>query len=178
MSRYLNSSFLLCTVIASLLSTQPPSAYAGELPARSGIFSIRLESDKMLYRTGEPISVRVTVRNNTGSYYAIYMMPLCALCNLQVLNSQGLPVQSSGRRCAFSWGSNNIGEFPAHKSSVEEWMNIKSWGYDFDKPGNYTITATPTIVAFERTQNRASSGPSFITSAEDKSNSVHIQIVK
>lgn len=71
-----------------------------------------------------------------------------------------------------------MGEFTAHKSMVQGWTDIKGWGYDLDTPGYYSVTATPRIVAFERIQNGAGSGPTFIASPEDISNSIRLQIVK
>jgi hypothetical protein len=80
-------------------------------------------------------------------------------------------------------------EFPAGKALDEypdprdswkpkEWFDIRCWGYDLDHPGDYTITAIPTVGAFQRLPNGKSEGQEFVTSPLDISNSVRLKVIK
>ncbi len=83
------------------------SAAAG-LPVHAGIFVVRLESDKAVYRLGEPIRLRVTVRNNTPRRYAVMWMQVWGLCDLTVLNSEGQSLSSTGNRGGFVSGAQTL----------------------------------------------------------------------
>jgi hypothetical protein len=188
MSRYLRCRFLLFAALAFLLSPQLTIVFAAQAPVRGGIFSIRLESNKAVYRLGERIELRVTLRNNTAQPYAIIgAPPPYGLCDLLILNSRRQPLSSKGSQpyreisigaWEFPPGKSTVAVFsdPASKWSVREWADIKYWGYDLNQPGHYTIFALPTVEAFEKLKHGA--GPSFITSTADKSNAVHIEILR
>ena len=128
----------------------------------AGIFVVRLESDKAVYRLGEPNWLRVTVRNNTPRRYAVMWMQVWGLCDLTVLNSEGQSLSSTGNRGGFVWGRrrcrvlsrrgyrcgfSGFSGSPAQKRAYE-WANLNI-GIRLNRPGEYTITALPTLGAWE-----------------------------
>ncbi len=183
---------LLLSAIALSLSLCPfMHSAAAALPVRAGIFVVRLESDKAVYQLGEPIRLRVTIRNNTPKRYAVMWMQVWGLCGLTILNSEGQSLSSTGNRGGFVSGGADVVVFspgetivagfpdPQRRNALSEWANLKYWGYDLNRPGEYTITALPTLGAWEVRNNQGSGAPEFITSAaSDKSNAVHIAVVK
>jgi hypothetical protein len=111
------------------------------------------------------------------------------LCDLRILNGEGQSLASKGNRGGFVSGGADVVVFSPGEAIVadslvpgtnalSEWANLKYWGYDLNRPGEYTITALPTLGAWEVRGNQGAGAPEFITSAaSDKSNAVHIKIV-
>jgi hypothetical protein len=163
--------------------------FNGDGPALSGIFSIRIESNKPVYRMGERIELRTTLINNTPKNLGVVPGPPYMLSDLIILNGQGHPIPSSGKRCCVRAGG-AMREFhgekaitleyndPENRNEVSEWADIRYWGYDLRRPGGYTITAIPTLRAFGRSEDMRSIGPEFVTSDLDKSNNLHITILR
>jgi hypothetical protein len=158
-----------------------------KLSVRSGIFTIRIEASKAVYRLGEPIRVRISLHNNTGEHYAVQAVPPWGLCKLVVLNSQAAFLPSKGQY-PYRWSMIDISEYPPGRtatiefsnpqntSDFIEWVNIAYWGYVIKEPGNYTLLAVPNVRAFPRTG--PGKGEYFVTSETDKSDAVHIQVVR
>lgn len=194
MSRHLIRRLLLSAIALSLSLCPFMHSAAAGLPVHAGIFVVRLESDKAVYQLGEPIRLRVTVRNNTSRRYAVMWMQVWGLCDLTILNSEGQSLSSTGNRGGFVSGGADVVVFPPgeaivadfldfldpqRRNALSEWANLKYWGYDLNRPGEYTITALPTLGAWEVRGNQGSGAPEFITSAaSDKSNAVHITVVE
>ena len=190
MSRHLIRRLLLSAIALSLSLCPFMHSAAAGLPVHAGIFVVRLESDKAVYQLGEPIRLRVTVRNNTPRRYAVMWMQVWGLCDLRILNGEGQSLASKGNRGGFVSGGADVVVFSPGEAIVadslvpgtnalSEWANLKYWGYDLNRPGEYTITALPTLGAWEVRGNQGSGAPEFITSAaSDKSNAVHITVVE
>ena len=96
MSRHLIRRLLLSAIALSLSLCPFMHSAAAGLPVHAGIFVVRLESDKAVYQLGEPIRLRVTVRNNTSRRYAVMWMQVWGLCDLTILNSEGQSLSSTG----------------------------------------------------------------------------------
>jgi hypothetical protein len=157
---------------------------------RSGIFELRLEPERAVYRIGDPIRLRVTLFNRTQQDYFAFSYPPYDLSKLRILSDDGhLLAQRSipGFAMARSTSMPSLLEFPAGKALDEypdprdswkpkEWF--RCWGYDLDHPGDYTITAIPTVGAFQRLPNGKSEGQEFVTSPLDISNSVRLKVIK
>jgi TonB family protein len=161
----------------------------GDQPALSGVFSIRIESNKPVYRMGERIELRTTLIGNTPRNYAAFGGPPYLLSDLIVFDGRRRQLLSSGKRCCATWSSANMLEFrgektiilqyndPENEDSVSEWADIKYWAYDLNRPGDYSVTAVPTFRAFERGDDLRSVGPQFAASRADTSNTLHIAIL-
>jgi len=186
---YFLRSLLVCASLALLLTALPIVNSADEFPLRAGIFRTRLQSDKTLYRIGEPIKLRLTVTNITARPYGAMWLPEFANFKLIVANSQGRTLTSKGTRVGYNVSYGDIAQFPPGKTlvskfvnpeagnkSLSEWAPIEYWGYDLGEPGDYTITALPSFGAFEVIDNGKSTGSEFSISPADKSNVVHITI--
>jgi hypothetical protein len=185
---------LLCASIALFLAALP-SAVSSEqeaakvvLPVRAGIISIRLESNKAIYRRGEAIELRVTLVNHTSKYYAVpEMLTPWMLCRLSIRNGQGRPVRVSLRNNHLFIGNGAITDtlppnrsvpvtFWAGPTGFQAWTDINYWGYELSRPGDYTIVGSPAIDALERIGDRL--GNRFLVSPTETSNTVHIKILK
>jgi hypothetical protein len=169
------------------------TASAGEEPSvRSGVFAIRLECDKAVYKVGEQVNLRITLTNKSRHPFAIFMEPPWGLVKLDILDGEHRPVPQSSELVGrgLLTATNYVREFPPGKVMVQgyldppsslgtyyEWVDLKLWRYDLKDPGDYTISATPTFAAFERAQDGHIVGPMFTPSA-DMSNSVHIKVAQ
>jgi hypothetical protein len=168
---------------AALQGLPAPATTIEQYPTRAGVFSIRLASNKSVYRVGERIELRVTIRNNTAQRYGVEWAPPYGLSRLQILDYAGRPVASKGawgfmllrpEALHFSPGEALVVPFPdpEYNGDIREWAAIKYWGYELTRPGKYTIVAFATFQAF------GEPGPEFASSAtKDKSNAVHITII-
>ena len=184
-------SLILCAAIAVSLSAPPLVNSAAGFPVRTGIFRTQLESDKAVYRAGQPIRLRIIFINNTDHYFNYRWMPVWGLCGLIVDDEQGHLLVSKGNRGGFV-SSGMAAQFRPREIKVadfydpetkdnplSQWVRLDYWGYDLNNPGVYTIMAFPTIAAWESySQYSQKGGPEFLTSSADKSNAVHIMIVK
>jgi hypothetical protein len=183
---------LLAALVPVLLAASS-TVYAREepFPTRAGVFGLRIESNKTAYRLGEPIRLRVTLRNNTDEHLAVIGAPPAGLCDLRILDGRGRPLPRVGARQT-KLPRDGVGaiDFPARKSmvlwwadpakhlAIEQWVDVASWGYDIDRPGSYTITAFPTLDAFVRSEQNSGIGASFTTSQGDASNRLRISVEK
>jgi hypothetical protein len=180
---------LLCAGAALFLLALPAAVFSEQsatnaaLPVRSGIISIRLESNKTVYRLGEPIELRVTLVNHTAQEYIIGMVPAWSLCRLSVRNEKGQALRPTLRNMYGVTGGDFTYVLPAHGtvsptfSAPGAWADIKYWLYDLDKPGTYVIVGSPTeFSAYEVSGHHL--GSRFVVSPAASSNTVHIKIVE
>jgi len=112
------------------------------------VMSVRLETDRSVYTSGEPLRVRFVVTNLTGS-----PLDYLAMCSPFVLSavSNGVGTTSNRRPCAMVIsmmprdrippGTTTIGwgyPYPYHDQS---WPKLDLWGLHLTDPGEYEITA-------------------------------------
>lgn len=180
------TAFVVSCVTA--LATYASIAIPQELPTHSGIFGIRLETSKKIYRVGEPVEVRISVHNETSDVYEADSVPPWGLCDLTILSSggQALPaadVSRAVRRSSIAireylpGSTHSIGyDTPEAPGIFHDWADISHWGYDIKEPGEYTIAAIPEVRGFARTG--PNKGAYFISSSSDKSATVRIKVVK
>jgi len=178
---------LLCAGIVVLLSPLPQRASAEQppaLPVRAGVIGIRLESNKAVYRVGEPIRLRVTLVNYTREQFWIGLSPPWMVCRLSISPPQPVRVMRNslaieGGDAGYSLhpgGSVTAISWPGASDPPEAWTNIKYWSYDLDKPGDYVIVGYPTVDAEELRGDHL--GKPFAVSRKETSNTLHIKIVK
>ncbi|HEY1883529.1 MAG TPA: hypothetical protein VGG51_10865 [Candidatus Cybelea sp.] len=178
---------LVCSLIASaLLLPVAAAAQVKELnfPVRPNAIAVRLESDKPVYRVGEPIELRLILINRT-SQAIIYANapPPYAVSKLTVVNAAGNTVPTTaphGPQYGFE-SSMDPTELEPGKPFVMEysdaetngatgdWVDIKHWNYDIG-PGTYRITASIEIGAFGK------NAAQFTAAA--RSNEVKITVLK
>jgi hypothetical protein len=112
------------------------------------VMSVRLETDRAAYTSGEPVRVRFVVTNLTGS-----PLDYLAMCSPFVLSavSDGAVRTSNRRPCAtvisrmprdrIPLGTTTIGwgyPYPYHDQS---WPKLDLWGLHLTDPGEYEMTA-------------------------------------
>jgi hypothetical protein len=183
MLRYVQCS-LICGAFVISQPAQASRVSYEQSPMGAGTLRITLESSKAVYILGERITLRLTVHNETGLHIGVMGAPPYGLCRLFVLNAQGQRMPSTGEwgyrtglvAWEFSPGQVQVARFsdPESKWSIQEWADIKYWGYKLNKPGAYTIFSVPTIEAFARANNGMIGHQTIPES--NKSNEVHIQV--
>jgi hypothetical protein len=150
---------------------------------------MRLDSDQSSYRSGQVIRIGVTITNVSPKTYAALFMPSFALSSLAVVDGQRRLMQPSGNRGGAIVGYGDITVFSPGKSmaavdpqngdtSSTPWTDIKKWGYDLSHPGDYAITGSLSMSFYELNDNLKSAGPGFLTSPEDRSNTIHIRVAE
>ena len=170
------------------LSTQALTAQPLSVPVAHDVISARLESNKPVYRVGQPIMLRLTLINRTTHDIFFFPGAPYTISDLKVFNAEGTLVPSLGAQheiCAAGCGGHPytvkldpgkpvIVEFNDREShwALREWADIRRWGYDLRTAGSYSLVAFPKVTAL-------SVGTSeFTTLPADKSNKIHITIVK
>jgi hypothetical protein len=146
-------------VLASILTTSSTSALQTD---RNGIFSTQLETDKSVYTLGEPVEVRLTIRNISGGQYGIDQWQPWVLGSLTIFDSheQRVPVSVLPRSRAERSGGLAAAWFlaPGESQTVlyyqlgdhapHEWAPIQYWGYRLEKPGTYKLAMTMSLHAW------------------------------
>lgn len=174
----------MCAAAAPPLSAPARDVSVPDISVRTGIITARLESDRSVYHVGEPIKLRLTLIN--GAAQKIFIGPLAPyeLSNLQVFNAEGQALSPSvgGGPCicqgrpytvALNPGEPLIVSYDRYgNGAYRDWADLKDWGYVLRQPGSYALIASLQLVAFGIKM------PEFRTSPTDKSNTVHITIIK
>jgi hypothetical protein len=113
---------------------------------------VRIGADKATYRPGEPIKVRLTLRNVSAEAVRFGVDVPREYVNLRVTDSDGrelvkdkklfrqLSTSSKGRERTLKGGGELV-----LKWEDNEWMSLQDWGYRISKPGRYTITGAPYV---------------------------------
>lgn len=158
---------------------------------RNGIFSMQIDTDKPVYRSGDDIKIRITIRNDTGQEYGLHVKAPWLLCDLSVVDMYGRIVQTTlPRQIEPHGGGADVVDFDAGRSYVpgyylggdyingtnefkrHDWTSVTSWGYELSYPGVYRIAA----IAQLRGLTRPDESESFFTVTA--SNAVQIKIVR
>ncbi len=159
-------------------------AAGAAVPARSGLFSVRLESDQTVYRPGQPIELRITLTDKASQAFQTEAGPPFSLTSLIVRDAEGRTLHSLGSSgfsqlnimpYTFSPQKPILLEYPDPKGNgrVTAWANIRRWGYDLTQPGTYYITAYPHFAAAPV----GATGDQFLTPSSDLSNRIRITIL-
>lgn len=176
----------LALALLGATATPNPADVYGWRPTRGGIFGVRLESNKSVFRAGEPIELRVTLINRTLEHYAAGWSPPYPACNIVVRDGRGRIVTPAAnfspavlRPVTFDFPPRKrvvVTYLDPHGHGLREWISLERWGYALRTPGAYTLIGYPTVNAFEITGG--TNGAGFIPSASDTSNSLRITIVR
>lgn len=119
-------------------------------PVRGKAFSIAIETNKFVYEQGDPIEIRLTVKNTSSQELHFDRQPPSFLTELVVTDEEGRRLPSNGRRgarlqmvgYALAPGASLSPEyFPPDGSPPSPWQNIEDWGYQLTHTGKYRIVA-------------------------------------
>lgn len=184
MLRFLFSSFIL-VAIAVPLAVRPASYI---FPTRARIIEIKITSDRSVYNIGDSIKLRLTLINRSAQeLYVPGNPPPYEITKLQVLDERGHALLPTEKSTTFltRLGKPRVTPLPPYKLVVlqfddpdhnwqlNEWADIRHWGYKIKRPGNYTIFASPSLTAFSTNIDRE-----FRTSPADKSNTLRIIVLR
>jgi hypothetical protein len=181
------SIFFATLLIASLVAAEAERTSADQ-PQVGSIFSLQLETDKTVYRAGEAIAVRLSIRNTTGSEYGVRIMPPWLLSNLLILDAreQTVPPSVTPSHPGFRGDAKAWGLMPGklevpgyyaldNTATFHEWTPIAFWGYQLVRPGFYTIVAIPYLLDAWAITSR---GPEYLKGpSAPRSAPVRIQVV-
>lgn len=163
---------------------RPVAAVERQLPL--GRLAVEIESDKSAYQVGEPIKIRISIKNTSAEDYSLSAVPPWAFCSLTVLDANNQPVPNSGLR--FGWRITTPGKTYRSRSTQAVgfddpysnsqrfvyWAPLSIWGYSLNKAGAYTIIATAKFTA-----TMAVGPQSFQQFAvTEKSNGVRIKVLQ
>jgi hypothetical protein len=116
------------------------------------VVRVRIEADKATYEVGEPIKVRLTLRNVSSEAIAFRSSVPRLYVSLHVTDEGNRALDVDQRLInqfpSGHWGRESYlkgGEERVLKWEDSEWMNLQDWGYRISNPGRYTITGTPYV---------------------------------
>jgi hypothetical protein len=125
--------------------TSRPNAHTAPAPTQTPTFQIRLQPDRPAYVLGQPIFLRLTMRNVTSEPIDRETGWAGEMASIIMLDGQGVPVDPPVR------GANNgrgemVGPFPPRTTLVlgylsGDWVDLHQWGYDILSTGTYTLAA-------------------------------------
>jgi hypothetical protein len=139
---------LVATIVAAPVSAK----------SSNGLF-LQVETDKATYRLGEPVQVRITIRNDSATEYDVLAVAPWVLSDLVVFDATtGQKVSASITPTHPGFASRvSAWDLTPGKSVITEyrtlgdltmwhkWSPIAFWGYGLSVPGSYTIGAVPAL---------------------------------
>lgn len=171
-------SFLLALMCMLCASARQANAVE-----RRGVFIVGLETDRGTYALGQPIKLRFTIRNVTGSQIMATTNVPWAMFSLSIVDSKNQMLSTSGTegyrispayQRRYPPGAKVTLQYTDPSTNLtSEWVPVSFWGYNFAAPGKYFITAIPRLLGISQ-----DAGPQqwFTTSSDDHSNTVPITI--
>jgi hypothetical protein len=105
---------------------------------------VKLESQRPTYKIGDPILLRITIRNTSGQVVRMLNGTHTNLASIRVLDAKGHEVKRArsaeiggigGPLLLLRPGATRILKAPNN----EEWLSLRDWGYDIRVPGEYRI---------------------------------------
>jgi hypothetical protein len=150
-SRDMRRSLFRCIIYAAIVLPLPSRGSTVQAPDQPTI-SIRLQTDRPAYVTGETMRVRFVVTNATGSpvEYDSETTPVV----LKIIDGQGKPLHSTSDghgpyvfrvsigRVALSPGSTTLTTNDWQRGRVwRQWWDVRIFGYHLSWPGKYTMVA-------------------------------------
>lgn len=182
MLRHLGCSLISVAVLLPLAAGAQVKQQS--FPVRSNVISVQLESDKPVYRVGEPIRLRLRLTNLTSQEMYLPDTSPYDVGRLAILDASGIPVplstehftqygyESDARTTRLDPRKSVVMQYndPTRSGAIRDWADIRQWEYKLTQPGNYTITASVKLGAFGEHE------PEFVTTA--RSNEVKITVLK
>lgn len=188
----MSQTLLYSLMVAAMLLAQParsatpqPPIAPSEPPNRAGIIAVRIATDRATYGIGDHIKLRITLINRGAQELNVDRLPPYALTEVEVVDAQGRTVAPNASPDCDGCVTRAIGLplppgepvvvgffDPDNHWAPAEWANIRHWGYQIKQSGHYTIWVVPYLRAIGTGVDQ------FLTSPADKSNAVHITVVR
>jgi hypothetical protein len=110
---------------------------------------MRIEVRQAVYRMGDSINIRVTLRNTSGDELTYAGLPASDLAQLVIHDPAGIKIKQNilSRSGAIGLLS-TLGpgaEITLRSEAGSEWINLRDWGYDVRAPGHYLIEGIPRV---------------------------------
>jgi hypothetical protein len=122
---------------------------ASSLPAQDSAndLAVSIEASRALYKTGEPVQVRVTLRNPTSQTISFYNQPPAQAVSLRIIDPSGRQVKPVGSPTQFMFGSTHMIRLkPGQEVTLiyrgKEWSDLREWGYDLQALGRYRMAGS------------------------------------
>jgi hypothetical protein len=151
------------------------------------LIRLTMETNAQVYRLGEPIKVRIKIRNTSRYDLLIFGGSPWFEAALRVTDAAGTAVPQSHNHVDDNFHYLNNWDLAPGTSIVlqwkgQEWSDIRNFGFELTTPGDFAISAVP-IVGGRYPESLDSSdnpvvGPNRFAAGElsGRSNVVHIRI--
>jgi hypothetical protein len=159
-------------VLVLALLAQVPALYAQKNNAslaRLEDIELDLELRQAEYKAGDPIEVRLTLRNKTDHMVLVPAVTHTTLAPLRVIDANGrelrpgpagIIAEARGYAGIEAWQSVTL------ENDGGEWLDLRDWGYDVRTPGTYTVfTSTAPIEEMSDKRIRSNQATFTITGA-------------
>jgi len=142
--------FLIATL--AMTTMQVTSADQGQQwVTRNDVVSVVLQLDRANYNVGDPIKLRVGMKNTSGSVIEVFNGSPWVEAAIVVRGADDNVISPSGAPDFVTYhglqggGARKIlpGQTLTFDWQLSEWADVSHWGYKLDKPGKYSISAIP-----------------------------------
>jgi hypothetical protein len=145
----LTGAMIAATVL--LVNSSPGFGLAQSAPPTprvvQGAIALSIVTDKARYGIGEPILLKVAMKNGTGNNYAIVSRYVTEMVALTIRDTSGQVILRQAPPQSPGYPTMPVAvDFPRGASQTligvnqQEWQSLSSWGYGSLAPGRYTIT--------------------------------------
>ena len=166
-----------------------PYEQAVRASTKSGIISVRIETNAGEYKVGEPIWLRVALINKSSHELYLNRAPApVQISDLTIVDARVDLLPSVPKPGKDSMSGVSGVDFrqplppgkpvyiwyddPYSNGALREWAEIRHWGYHIGQLGEYTLVASPTLYVAR------ADGTEFKASPADKSNKVRITVIR
>ncbi len=177
----------LCARSAAALVV--PNDQAATASTKSGIILVRIETNATEYKVGEPIWLRVALINKSSHELYLNGQPApFQITNLSIVDARGHRLPSGPKPSKDSMiGSSGVTfrqplppgkpvylwyDDPYSHWALREWAEVRHWGYNIGRAGEYTLVASPTLYVGN------ADGTIFRAFPADKSNKVRVTVIR
>ena len=163
---------------------------AARASTKSGSIYVRIETNATEYKVGEPIWLRVVLINRTSHELYLNEQPApFQITDLTVVDAHGHRLPSLPRPSKDSMiGRSSAATFrqplppgkpvyiwyddPYSNWALQEWAEIRHWGYHIGQLGEYELVATPRLYVAD------AGGIIFKVSPSDHSNKIRVAVIR
>jgi hypothetical protein len=113
-----------------------------------GNLRLRLETSRSAYRSGDTVTVRAAITNQSTKPFRYFVQPAWGNTRLVITDESGHVVAPTNGPAGYYVISSHYGELPGGQTRVwswdtGEWTPIAYWGYRGLAPGRYTVAGSP-----------------------------------
>jgi hypothetical protein len=141
--RALLSLVLSSTALGAQAASPGPTANARDV-------RLRIETSRATYRTGDSVTVRLALTNESTAPITFVAYPPWYQARLMVTDATGRVVAPTMSPSSAYLVSSRKATLPGGQTRVrswenQEWFSLRHWGYKLDAPGQYTIVGAPAL---------------------------------